>query len=64
MSMLLEEGFDYPKRVHHLGGHYFPASVNEKEFYVSFFQDQLQKHLEDKELKNGVTMEDDSEAES
>jgi len=64
MSMRLEEGFEYPKRVHHPGGHYFPASANEKEFYVSFFQDQLQKHLEDKELKNGVTMEDDSEAES
>lgn len=63
MSLMLEQDFEYPKVVHHQGGHFFPASVNEKEIYVSFFQDQLQKHLEEKELKNGVTI-DDSDQES
>lgn len=63
MHLLLESGFEYPKKIHHAGGHYFPATVNEKQLYVSFFQDHLQKHLEDKELKNGVIAEDDDDDE-
>ena len=63
MSLQLEEGFEYAKKVHHPGGHFLPASANEKQSYISFFQDQLQKHLEDKELKNGVLIDNDDEAE-
>lgn len=59
MSLLLEEGFEYPKKIHHAGGHHFAATANEKSAYISFFQDQLTKHLEDKELKNGVITEED-----
>lgn len=62
MSLLLEDGFEYPKKVHHPGGHFFPASANEKQTYISFMQDQLQKHLEDKEMKmNGVATQDDDD---
>lgn len=58
MSQLVESGFEYPKKVYHSGGHYFPATVNEKQVYIEFFQDQLQRHLEEKELsQNGVTVE-------
>lgn len=53
MSLLLEEGFVHPKRFHHTGGHHFPATAAEKPTYVSFLQDQLQLHLEEKELKSG-----------
>lgn len=59
LGLLLEEGFEYPKRVHHAGGHYFPATASEKPTYVTFLQDQLTKHLEDKEMLNGVMMEDE-----
>ncbi|CRK90185.1 CLUMA_CG003899, isoform A [Clunio marinus] len=61
MSLLLEGGFEYPKRIQHSGGHYFPATVNEKQPYINFFQDQLQKYLEDRELKTGVTIEEQVE---
>jgi Serine hydrolase (FSH1) len=65
MGLLLESGFEYPKSIHHAGGHYFPATANEKQTYVAFFQDQLQRHLEEKELKNnGVALEDDDNEES
>lgn len=60
MSLLLENGFEYPKKVHHSGGHFFPASANEKPIYIEFIQDQLQRHLEEKELKNGVISHDDN----
>lgn len=64
MSRLLEEGFSYATKIHHSGGHYFPATSNEKQTYVSFLQDQLQKHLEDKELKGSGVIIDDDEDES
>jgi len=65
ISVRLEQAFENPTIVHHAGGHYLPASANEKQSYVNFFQDQLQRHLEEKELKNGVTTEagDDDEEE-
>lgn len=63
MSQLLESGYDYPKKVHHAGGHFFPATVNEKPTYISFLQDQLQAHLEAKELKNGLTADDEGDGE-
>lgn len=59
MSLLLEDGFEYPKKVHHSGGHYLAATASEKQSYASFLQDQLQRYLEEKELKNGVTLDED-----
>lgn len=64
MSQLLESGYKYPKKVHHQGGHFFPATADLKPTYISFFQDQLQAHLEAKELKNGVTADDEGDEES
>lgn len=61
MSLLLESGFEYPSKVHHSGGHYFPATANEKQTYITFFQDQLTKHLEEKELNNAVTADDEED---
>ena len=64
MALLLESGFEYPKKIHHSGGHFFPASSNEKETYVEFIQNQTLGHLEDKELKGKsctVVEDDDSE---
>jgi hypothetical protein len=66
MSELVESNFEYPKKVRHPGGHYFPATVNEKQIYIEFFQDQLQKHLEDRELENAIIIDngDSGEIES
>ncbi|CAO1439894.1 unnamed protein product [Diamesa tonsa] len=61
MSVLLENLFENPTIHHHTGGHFFPATKTEKEVYVDFFLNQLQKHLEDKELKNAVVIEDNDE---
>lgn len=61
MSVLLENLFANPTIHHHTGGHFFPATKTEKEVYVDFFLNQLQKHLEDKELKNAVVVEDNDE---
>ena len=64
MALLLESGFEYPKKIHHAGGHFFPASSNEKQTYIEFIQNQTLNHLEDKELKGStcsVLEDDDSE---
>lgn len=50
LSMKLESYFEYPKVITHPGGHYFPATANEKQIYVDFYQDQIIKYLEEKEL--------------
>lgn len=57
MSQMVESNFEYAKKVTHSGGHYFPATANEKQIYIEFFQDQLQRHLEDRELENGVIID-------
>uniref|UniRef100_A0A182JQD1 Serine hydrolase domain-containing protein n=1 Tax=Anopheles christyi TaxID=43041 RepID=A0A182JQD1_9DIPT len=54
MSESLAETFLDPEIVTHPGGHYFPAQASLKETYVEFFRDQLQQHLEAKELQNAT----------
>ncbi|CAG9808873.1 unnamed protein product [Chironomus riparius] len=61
-SEKLRDAFEAPQFITHEGGHYFPATANEKQTYVSFFQDQLQSYLEDREMKvNGVATQNDEE---
>lgn len=54
MSEALADTFLDPEVVTHPGGHYFPAQASLKETYVDFFRDQLQQHLEAKELQNAT----------
>lgn len=63
-SEKLKDCFANPLFMTHDGGHYFPATVNEKQTYINFFQDQLQSYLEDREIKvNGVLTQNDDEDE-
>lgn len=58
----LRDAFEAPQFITHEGGHYFPATVNEKQTYINFFQDQLQAYLEDREMKlNGVITQNGAE---
>lgn len=50
MNLALAEIFEEPNVLSHPGGHYFPATVNQKQIYIDFFQDQLQDYLEAKEI--------------
>lgn len=50
MNLALAECFDEPNVLSHSGGHYFPATSNQKQIYIDFFQDQLQDYLEAKEI--------------
>ena len=63
-SEKLRDAFEGPLFITHEGGHYFPATVNEKQTYINFFQDQLQSYLEDREMKvNGVVTQNGEEEE-
>lgn len=60
-SEKLKDSFESPEFITHEGGHYFPATVNEKQQYIDFFRDQLQLYLEDREMKtNGVLIQNGS----
>lgn len=63
LSMKLKDAFDESTvtTVTHPGGHYFPATANEKQAYIDFYKNCLISYLEDRELKKGVTMEDEDE---
>lgn len=50
MSIELAESFEEPNLLPHPGGHYFPATTQQKQIYIDFFQDQLQDYLEAKEI--------------
>lgn len=50
MNLALAECFEEPNVLSHPGGHYFPATANQKQIYIDFFQDQLQDYLEAKEI--------------
>jgi len=50
MSIELAECFEEPNLLSHPGGHYFPATSQQKPVYIDFFQDQLQDYLEAKEI--------------
>lgn len=61
MSESLAEYFARPKIVRHSGGHFFPASADQKKVYVETMQDWLTDWLEEEELRraDGVEMIDD-----
>lgn len=52
LSLELQECFDETTRtiVNHSGGHYFAATVQQKQIYINYFQDRLQEYLEKKVL--------------
>lgn len=50
MSKELSLIFFEPKLLVHNGGHYFPATTQQKKFYKEYFQDHLQNYLEGLEL--------------
>lgn len=62
MSLELAECFEAPSFITHKGGHYFPATAQQKQLYIDFFIDQLQDYLEEKELEG--TEEDLEEIET
>lgn len=51
MSQELASIFVEPQILTHAGGHYFPATTQQKKFYKEYFQDLLQAHLEAMELE-------------
>lgn len=61
LSMKLQEAFDESTAtiLTHGGGHYFPATANEKPTYIDFYKNQLISYLEEKELQRGVAMEEE-----
>lgn len=50
MSAALADHYENKEVVIHAGGHYFPASAEQKKTYLHFFQDRLLEKLEAKEL--------------
>lgn len=51
LSIKLKESFESPLTITHQGGHYFPATANEKQIYVEFYRNQLISYLEERELQ-------------
>lgn len=51
MSESLASTFDDPLIVTHPGGHYFPATANQKKIYIDYLSDRLVDFLEQKELE-------------
>lgn len=52
MSELLASTFVEPEFLKHPGGHYFPATSQQKQDYIIYFQNRLQEYLEAKEIQN------------
>lgn len=52
MSELLAQSFDKAVIIQHSGGHYFPATEEQKEMYINFLQDRLIEFLERKTIDN------------
>ncbi|XP_030369356.1 esterase GA18864 [Scaptodrosophila lebanonensis] len=51
MSESLAAHFKNVEVLEHNGGHYFPATAQQKQTYINFFQDRLQEYLEHLELQ-------------
>ncbi|XP_058976306.1 esterase GA18864-like [Musca domestica] len=51
MSQELANHFKNVEVLEHNGGHYFPATSQQKQTYINFFQDRLQEYLENLELQ-------------
>uniref|UniRef100_A0A1I8PPQ5 Serine hydrolase domain-containing protein n=1 Tax=Stomoxys calcitrans TaxID=35570 RepID=A0A1I8PPQ5_STOCA len=61
MSQELANLFKNVEVLEHNGGHYFPATSQQKQTYINFFQDRLQEYLENLELQqtsNATFVED------
>lgn len=66
MSIDLANSFKNVEVLEHNGGHYFPATSQQKQAYINFFQDRLQEYLENLELQqtsNAAFVEEQPEAE-
>jgi Serine hydrolase (FSH1) len=64
LSMKVQDAFDESSStcITHGGGHYFPATTNEKQTYIDFYKNQLISYLEEKELKKGgVAIEEEKD---
>ncbi|XP_034130656.1 esterase GA18864 [Drosophila guanche] len=67
MSASLASHFKNVEVLEHSGGHYFPATAQQKQTYINFFQDRLQEYLEHLELQQSssvsfVESDDDGDA--
>ncbi|BFF91023.1 esterase [Drosophila madeirensis] len=67
MSASLASHFKNVEILEHSGGHYFPATAQQKQTYINFFQDRLQEYLEHLELQQSssvsfVESDDDGDA--
>ena len=49
MHLALEDAFSNPEILHHTGGHFLPATADEKPIYRKFFETQLRKLKEEKD---------------
>ncbi|KAI8117407.1 UPF0483 protein [Lucilia cuprina] len=66
MSKDLAYHFKNIEILEHNGGHYFPATSQQKQTYINFFQDRLQEYLENLELQqtsNATFVEEQQEEE-
>ncbi|EDW96144.1 esterase CG5412 [Drosophila yakuba] len=70
MSESLTAHFKNAEVLEHTGGHYFPATAQQKQTFINFFQDRLQEYLEHQELQQSGNAsfvdsgaEDDNDAE-
>lgn len=70
MSESLAARFKNAEVLEHSGGHYFPATAQQKQTFINFFQDRLQEYLEHEELQQSGNAsfvdsgaEDDNDAE-
>ncbi|XP_053946360.1 esterase CG5412 [Anastrepha ludens] len=54
MSKNLAAYFKQAEVLEHPGGHYFPATAQQKQTYINFFQDRLQEYLENLELQQAT----------
>lgn len=57
MCKSLASHFTSSRIVDHAGGHFLPASAEQKTVYVETFQDWLQEHLEKQELQRHDAVE-------
>ncbi|XP_022210718.2 esterase GA18864 [Drosophila obscura] len=56
MSAALASHFKNVEVLEHSGGHYFPATAQQKQTYINFFQDRLQEYLENLELQQSSSV--------
>ena len=54
MSIALSTHFSCAEILEHSGGHYFPATSQQKQIYIDYFRDRLVDHLENKELNTAT----------